>query len=125
MGHGIEPVGDGSRHLGLPAGQRLAHRIDAAGGLALRPQHFAQALLELIGAHLLRQGQFRATPAGPGERDGNDHEQQQGRRADPDQRRASTHRQVADGHQNIVHDGVVADSGSNANEVRTFLVNKS
>ena len=47
-----------------------AHRIDPAGGLALRPQHLAEALLQLVGADRLRHRQFRAAAAGAGDDDG-------------------------------------------------------
>ena len=59
----IEPFADRAGHLGLPARQRLPHRIDAPGGLALRAQHLAEALFQLVGADGLRHGQRRAAPA--------------------------------------------------------------
>ena len=56
VGHRIEPLVDRARHLGLAAGQRLAHRVDAAGGLGLDARDLAEALLEFVGAHgALRQ----------------------------------------------------------------------
>ena len=50
MGDRVEPLVDRARHLGLSAGQRLRHRLHAAIGLALRPQHLAEALFQLVGA---------------------------------------------------------------------------
>ena len=50
MGHRVEPVAEDVGQLGLPAGQRLADRFDAAGGLGSAPQHFAEPPLELAGA---------------------------------------------------------------------------
>ena len=123
MGHRIQPLVDRARHLGLAAGQRLAHRVDAAGGLALRAQHFAQAFLEFVGAHGLRHREFRAAPAGPRDHDGDDQQQQQARAHDADQRDAGADRQVADHQKNFVHAALVADSRLNANEEGTFMVN--
>src|SRR5450631_2538126 len=54
---------------------RVVCSIDAAGGLALRAEHFAQALFEFVGANGLRHRKFRAAPAGPRDDDGNDQQQ--------------------------------------------------
>ena len=61
--HRIQPLIDRSRHLGLAAGQRLGHGVDASGGFALRPQHLAEAFLQLVGADRLGHRQFRAAAA--------------------------------------------------------------
>ena len=63
MAHRIQPLVDRARHLGLTARQRLTHRTDAAVGLVLGVQHFAQALLKFVGPGLLRYRQFRAAAA--------------------------------------------------------------
>ena len=104
MGHRIEPLADRARHLGLAAGQRLAHRIDAAGGLALGAQHFGKALFELVGALGLRHRQFRAAPARAGDHDRDDQEQDKRQRAESDQRGTGANRQVADHKKNLVHE---------------------
>ncbi len=72
MGHRVKPLIDRPRHLGLAPRQGLPHRIDAAGGLALRAQHFAQAFFKFVGANGLRDSQFRAAPAGSRDHDRND-----------------------------------------------------
>ena len=108
--HRIQPLVDRARHLGLAAGQRLRHGVDAAGGLALRAQHFAQALFQLVGADRLRHRQLRAAAAGSGDHDGDDQQQQQRQRAKADQRLADADRQVADHEKNFVHAALVADS---------------
>ena len=86
VGDRIQPLVDGARHLGLAAGQRLSHRIDPAGGLALRAQHLAQALFQFVGADRLRHRQFRAAPPGARDHDGNGQQQHQRQRAETDQR---------------------------------------
>ena len=87
-----------------------AHRIDPAGGLALRAQHFAQAFFQFVGADGLRHRQFRAAPAGPRDHDGDHQQQDKRQRAEADQRVAGADRQVADHEKNLVHARVVADS---------------
>jgi len=72
MGHRIKPLADRPRHFGLAARQGLPHRVDAAGGLALRAQHFAQAFFEFVGANGLRHRQFRTASAGARDHDGDD-----------------------------------------------------
>ena len=86
VGHRIEPLVDRARHLGLPAGQRLRHGVDAAGGFALRAQHLAQALFQLVGADRLRHRQLGAAAAGARDHDGDGQQQQQRERAKADQR---------------------------------------
>ncbi len=103
MGHRIKPLVDGARHLGLAAGQRLPHRIDAAGGFALGPQHLAQALFQLIGAKGLRHRQFGVAPGRSRDHDRDDQEQQQSQRAETDQRLAGVDRPVADHEKNLIH----------------------
>ena len=103
MGHRIQPLVDGARHLGLAAGERLPHRIDAAGGLALRAEHFAQAFFQLVGADGLRHREFRAAPPGPRDHDRDDQQQDKRQRAKADQRVAGADRQVADHEKNFVH----------------------
>ena len=63
MGDRVEPLADGAGHLRLPARQCLPHRIDAAGGLALRAEHFAQPLFKLFSAGRLGRRKLRAAPA--------------------------------------------------------------
>ena len=108
VGHRIQPLVDRARHLGLAAHQRLRHGVDPAGGLALRPQHLAQALLQLVGADRLRHRQFRAAAAGAGDDDGDRQQQHQRERAEADQRLADVDRQVADDEKNFVHARLVA-----------------
>ena len=103
VGHRIQPLVDRARHLGLAAGQRLRHGVDPPGGFALRPQHLAQALFQLVGANCLRHCQFRATAPGSGNDDGDHQQQHQGERAEPDQRLANVNWQVADDEKNFVH----------------------
>ena len=103
MGHRIQPLADRPRHLGLAASQCLPHRIDAAGGLALRAQHIAQAFFQFIGAKGLRHRQFGAAPTGSCEHDGNDGEQHEHQRTDADQRKTGADRQVAGHKKNLVH----------------------
>ena len=110
--HRIQPLIDRTRHLGLAAHQRLRHRVDPPGGLALRPQHLAQALLQLIGANCLRHRLFRAAAAGAGDDDGDHQQQRQSQRAEADQRLANVDRQVADNQKNFVHARLVARFGS-------------
>ena len=78
----IQPLVDRPRHLGLAARQRLRHGVDPSGGLALRPQHLAQALFQFVGADRLCHRQFRATAAGAGDDDGNRQQQHQCERAE-------------------------------------------
>ena len=99
----IQPLIDRPRHLGLAAHQRLRHGVDPAGELALRPQHFAQAFLQLVGANRLRHRQFRAPAARAGDDDGDHQQQHQSQHAEPDQRLANVNRQVADNEKNFVH----------------------
>ena len=108
VGHRIQPLVDRARHFGLAAHQRLRHGVDPAGGLALRPQHLAQALLQLVGANRLRHRQFRAAAAGAGDNDGNRQQQHQCERAEARQRLADVDRQVADDEKNFVHSRLVA-----------------
>ena len=90
--HRIQPLVDRARHLGLAADQRLRHRVDPAGGLALRPQHLAEALLQLVGADGLRHRHFRPAAAGAGDDDGDGQQQHQRQRAEADQRLAGVDR---------------------------------
>ena len=101
--HRIQPLVDRARHLGLAAHQRLRHGVDPSGGLALRPQHFAQALFQFVGADRLRHRQFRAPAARAGDDDGDHQQQHQSERAEPGQRLANVNRQVADDEKNFVH----------------------
>ena len=79
------------------------HGVDPAGGFALRPQHFAQALLQFVGADRLRHRQFRAAAAGAGDDDGDHQQQHQREGAEADQQFADVDRQVADDEKNFVH----------------------
>ena len=88
VGHRIEPLVDRARHVGLAPGQRLSHRIDAAGGFALGAEHFAQSLFQFVGANGLHHREFCAAAPGPRDRHGNDQQQQQRERRESDQRRA-------------------------------------
>ena len=99
----IQPLVDRPRHLGLTAHQRLGHRVDPSGGFALRPQHLAQAFLQLVGADRLRHRQFRAAAAGAGDHNGDRQQQNQSEHAEADQRLANVNRQVADDEKNFVH----------------------
>jgi hypothetical protein len=103
VSHRIQPFVDRARHLGLASGQRLRHRIDPAGGFALRPQHFAQTFFQLVGADRLRHRQFRAAAAGAGNDDGDHQQQHQRERAESGQRLADVNRQLADREENFVH----------------------
>ncbi len=125
MGHRIQPFVDGARHLGLAAGERLTHRIDAAGGLVLGLEHFAQALFQFVGANGLRHRELGATPPRPRDHDGNDQKQQQRDGTEADQRDTGSNRQVADHKKDLVHPVLVTDSRLNANEEGTFMVNRS
>ena len=125
VGHRIQPLVDRARHLGLAAGQRLPHRIDAAGGLVLRLQHLAEALFQLVGADRLRHRQFGAAAAGARDHDGDDQQQDKRERAEADQRVNGADRPVADHKNNLVHGLLVADSPAYANEEGTFMVNSS
>ena len=110
VGHRIQPLVDRARHLGLAAGQRLAHGVDPAGGLGLGAQHLAQALLQFVGADRLRHRQFRAAPARARDHDGDGQQQQQRERAKADQRVDGADRPVADHEKDLVHAALVADS---------------
>ena len=103
MRHRIQPFVDRARHLGLAAGQRLTHGIDAAGGFALGAQHFAQAFFQFVGADRLRHRDFRAAAARSGDDDGNRQQQHQRERTNPDQGLTCVNRQVAEGKKNLVH----------------------
>jgi hypothetical protein len=99
----VQPLVDGARHLGLTAGQRLGHRVDPAGGFALRAQHFAQALFQFVGPDRLRHRQFRAAPARSRNHDGDRQQQDKGERAEADQRVNRANRPVADHKNNLIH----------------------
>src|SRR3984957_14474663 len=124
MGHRIKPFVDGACHLGLAAGERLAHGIDAAGSLVLQLEHFGQAVFEFVGANSLRHCELSATPPRPCDHDGNDQKQQQRDGTEADQRDIGSNRQVADRKKDLVHAALVADSPPNANEEGTFMVNR-
>jgi hypothetical protein len=57
--------------------------------------------------------------------DGDDQQQDQRERAEPDQCVTSANRPVADHEKDLVHAALVADSGASANEEGTFMVNQS
>ncbi len=103
MGDRIEPLVDRARHLGLTAGQGLSHGVDAHRRLALRAQHFAQALLELVGAHRLRHRQLGTAASRSGDHDGDDKQQGKREHAEADQRVVDADRPVADHEKNLVH----------------------
>ncbi len=84
---------DRAGHFGLPPGQSLSHRVNAAGGFALGAQHFAQALLKLVGSDCLRHRQLRAAAAGARDHDGYGQQEDEGEYAKPDQRLAGVDRQ--------------------------------
>ena len=58
--HGVEPLVDEPRELGLPRRQHFAHGLHPAGGLGLDPRHLGDAGLKLLGAHRLPVGIARA-----------------------------------------------------------------
>jgi hypothetical protein len=103
VGHRIKPLGDGAGHFGLPSGESLPHGVDAPGSLALGAQHFAQALLEFVGADRLGHRQRGPAAAGSRNDDRDDKEQDERKHAKADQRCAGADRRGADHEKNLVH----------------------
>ena len=103
MGHRIQPLVDGAGHLGLTARQGLSHRVDAPGRFALRAQHLAQALFELVGADRLRHRKLGAASPRSGDHDGDDNQQYKYKHAEAGQRVVDADRPVADHEKNLVH----------------------
>ena len=87
--HGVEPLVDEPRKLGLPARQHLAHGLDAAGGLGLDLRHFGHALLQLLRLHgACRRRRARRRAAAHHDDHEQHHRQDASRRRAEHQRRA-------------------------------------
>ena len=82
MRHRIQPLIDRAGHVGLLAGERLPHLVDAAGGFRLRALHGAKTLLQLVGADRLRRRKVSATASRARQHHGNAQKQNEGQRAE-------------------------------------------
>jgi hypothetical protein len=89
----------------------------------LGAQDVAKAFLKFVSPHRLDLRQFQPAPAGSGDRNSDDEEQDERERAEPDQRLTGVDRRRADHEKNVVHAALVADSALNSNEGGTFMVN--